>query len=287
MRQLEVKIPALVGNVRAVLGVSTTRPLAPLRPFHFVRHLAVQAFGGANRLGEKLGIAVASACIVGEKALQTEIETAALTRAGSFDLKVLNDAENQPQPADAVALDREGFDLPQTRTMLDKPIVHTVDPDCASCPCPLPVGLCLVLVPLDDFVSRLWEGEGFVLLRLLELRATFRQPVEEPLIGIVYATTYLLTDLRMQIAPQGEPLGFPQFQDVAVHPVQRDGLPGESVVATLQGNEVIPRRRGDKEFVSQLPVLLIDAVQTVFIHLADGDRITHAPIPKLSESWWA
>jgi hypothetical protein len=44
----------------------------------------------------------------------------------------------------------------------------------------------------------------------------------------------------------------------------------------LQSDEVIPDGRGNKQFMPQLPVFLVGAVQTVFVHLANGDRMTHA-----------
>jgi hypothetical protein len=61
-----------------------------------------------------------------------------------------------------------------------------------------------------------------------------------------------------------------------VHLVKRDVLSGQAIVAPLQNNEVIPYRRRSKQLVPQLPILLVSALQTVFVQLANYRRMVHA-----------
>jgi hypothetical protein len=80
----------------------------------------------------------------------------------------------------------------------------------------------------------------------------------------------------VQSLPQREPLRFSQLQDVLVHTVKGDVLSSQAVVAPLKRDEVIPHGGRDQQLVPQLPILLVSAVQTVFVQLANGDRIAHA-----------
>src|SRR5258708_9186756 len=95
----------------------------------------------------------------------------------------------------------------------------------------------LVLCPANrdgvtlHLVARLGEGERSVLLGLPEFGAALRQSLEETLIGIVYAPTYVLATLRVQVLPQSETAGLAQLQHVDVHVVQRNVLSGQSLLA--------------------------------------------------------
>jgi len=44
----------------------------------------------------------------------------------------------------------------------------------------------------------------------------------------------------------------------------------------LEGDEVIPHRRRDKQLMPQLPIFLVSAEKSVFVHLVKGDRVAHA-----------
>jgi hypothetical protein len=109
-------------------------------------------------------------------------------------------------------------------------------------------------------VARLREGERAVLFRLSELRTAFCQSFEKTLVGIIDATTHVLTDLRVQITPRSEAAQNQALQNVCVHVVTRDVFSGQAVVAPLQGNEVIPDSRGDKQLVPQLAIFFVAAV---------------------------
>jgi hypothetical protein len=61
-----------------------------------------------------------------------------------------------------------------------------------------------------------------------------------------------------------------------VHLVKRAVLSRQTLAAPLQRDEVIPHGGRDQQLVPQLPILLVSAVQTVFVQLANGDRIAHA-----------
>jgi hypothetical protein len=271
MRQLEVKVTALVCHVRAVLGIRPPRSFPAFRSIPLARQLTIEALGLADGLREKLWVAIASAFVVGQERFQTEVESADFTRAGWFDLQFLNDAEHKPQPSDLIPLDGERLDLPAHLAVLDELVPHTVNRDRTA----------------FDFVAGLRERERRIAPRLSELRRTFRQFVEEALVSIVNASAHVLTDLRVQIAPQGEPLCFTQLQDVLIHLMQRDIFSGEAVVAFLERDEVIPHRRRNKQLMPQLSIFLVSAVQTVLVHLANSDRIAHALTAPLSECWWA
>jgi len=112
---------------------------------------------------------------------------------------------------------KTSHNLPTDLTMLDKPVLPTVDAD----------GVALQLV------ARLREGERAVLLRLPELRGMRCQFVEEALIARVDALAYLLTTLRVQVLPAHEAYTPAQFQNMLVHLVQADVLARQSVVALL------------------------------------------------------
>ena len=109
------------------------------------------------------------------------------------------------------------------------------------------------------------EGERAIFLRFPELRTAFRQTLKEALVGVIHATAYILADLRMKVSPQGKTSGLAKFQNVGIHPVQADVFARQAIAAPLKGNEVIPHGRGDKEFVPQLAIFLIAAVQSIFV----------------------
>ena|SRR5690606_39096596 len=271
MRQLEVEITALVCHVRAVLGIRPPRSFPAFRSIPLARQLTIEALGLADGLREKLWVAVASAFVIGQERAQTKIESADFTRAGCFDLKFLDHAEDQPQPPNRIALDGEGFNLPADLAVLHKLVLRSINRNGAA----------------FDFVTGLRERERRIAPRLSELRRTFRQFVEEALVSIVNASAHVLTDLRVQITPEREPPRFPQLEDVLVHVMKRDVLSGEAVVTFLERDEVIPHRRRNKQLMPQLPIFLVSAVQTVLVHLANSDRIAHALTAPLSEGWWA
>jgi hypothetical protein len=58
--------------------------------------------------------------------------------------------------------------------------------------------------------------------------------------------------------------------------VKRDVLSRQTVAAPLKRDEVIPHGGRDQQLVPQLPIFLVSAVQSVFVHLANGVRIAHA-----------
>jgi hypothetical protein len=91
----------------------------------------------------------------------------------------------------------------------------------------------------------------------------------------------------MQLSPQCVALGLTQFQDVDIHPLKGAVFTRQAIVTPLQGDEMIPDGGGDKEFMPQLLVLLVAAVQTILVGFADFDYACHALTPRRLESWWA
>src|SRR5690606_3233956 len=137
----------------------------------------------------------ASAFIVGEKRFQTKVKAAAFTRAGLLDLKLLNNAEEQPPLPDSITLDSERLDLPQNRSMLNKPVTLITDPDHPSRSCVFVIVFRLVEVVFHQRVAALRKGERAVPLRLPKLWWTFCQLVEETLVSVIHSCTHILTGL--------------------------------------------------------------------------------------------
>src|SRR5262245_25703026 len=104
----------------------------------------------AKPLPVELWTGVTSALIINQKIFQAEVEAAALTRAGFRHDQFLDDAKDQPQPAHAIALDGQCFDLPCNRAVSDELVFGSVNGD----------GVAL------DLVARLGEGERGIFLRL-------------------------------------------------------------------------------------------------------------------------
>jgi hypothetical protein len=255
--QVEVVVTAFVGDVALVLRQGTASLLVAVGAFDFTRQFTIQPPRFAKALLEKLRAVVANALIVHEKVLQPKIETAALTRAGFGDCDLLKDAEDKPQPAYAIPLDGQRFDLTAYLTVLDELVLGPANRD----------GVTL------HRVARLREGERGVFLGFPEFRPTFRQALEETLVGIIHAAAHILAALRVQVLPQCKALRSAQLQNVGGHAIVGDVLASQPVVASLQGDEVVPDGRRDKYLVSQLAVFLVAAIQAVFVRFPNFDRI--------------
>ena len=254
MCQLEMMLTALVGNISAVLGKYPLRSFVAMRSLNLTRQLTVERACFADILREELRIGVSSPFVVNEESFQPEIKSAAFTRAGFENDLFLNDAENEPQPADWIALDGERLDQSAYLTVLHKLVLRAVNRE-------------RIAVQL---VARLRESERRILARPFELRTSFRQPLKEALVGIIHAPTHVLANLRVQVLPQHKRRALSQLQDVLVHVVQRDVFSGQAVVASLEGDEMIPDRRGDKQLVSQATILLVAAIEAVLVHFLDN-----------------
>jgi hypothetical protein len=269
MRQLEMMVAPFVGDVGAVLCQRSPRSFVAVRAFDFTRKLAVQLAGFADTLREKLRAGIGSTFIIGQEGFEAKVEAAAFTRAGFANDPLLNHAEDQPQPPDGIAFDGERFDFAAHLAMFHKFVDRSVNRDG------------VILNP----IARLRESEGRVFLRLPELGSAFGKSSEKALVGIVHTPTDILAGLRVQILPQGKALGVAQFQDMVIHPSQRNVLLREAIVAPLQGDEVVPDRRRDKNLVSQLAIFFIAAIQAVLVGFADFDYACHALTPTRLEGW--
>jgi hypothetical protein len=82
----------------------------------------------------------------------------------------------------------------------------------------------------------------------------------------------------MEVLPERKALRFAQLQDVLVHVMQGDIFPAQTVVAALQCDEVVPTRGGDKDFVAQLAVTFVAAVEAIFVGFANLNSLIH-PLP--------
>ena len=253
MCQLEMMLTALVGNISAVLGKYPLRSFVAMRSLNLTRQLAIEAACFAEVLSEKLRTGRGLSLIVGEKCFQTKIESAAFTRAGFENDLFLNDTENEPQPTHWIALDGQRLNLPADLAVLHKLVGRAVYCETVA----------------FQLVAGLREGERRILARFLELRTTLRQPLKKALVGIIHAPTHVLANLRVQVQPQHKRRALSQLQDVLVHVVQRDVFSGQAVVASLEGDEMIPDRSGDKQLVSQATILLVAAIEAVLVHFLD------------------
>jgi len=159
--------------------------------------------------------------------------------------------------------------------MLNKPIGHAFNLQARPRSRVLLITLDFVLIEGHELIARLREGERGVFLRFAKPRTPFCQFVKEALVGIIYTPTHVLTDLRVQVAPQSEPLRLSQFEDVLIHRIERDVFARQAVVTPLEGDEVIPHRRRNKQLMPQPPIFLVGAEKSVFVHLVNGDRIVH------------
>src|SRR5206468_3738116 len=117
------------------------------------------------------------------------------TRAGFSNDHRFKDAENQPQSPDSIAFNGEGLDNAVHRrylavhlTMLNESVLRTIHNDRVSL----------------YRVAGLREGKRTILLCFPEARATLRQSAKKALIALIHSAAHILTDLRMQILPQGK-----------------------------------------------------------------------------------
>src|SRR5262249_41756995 len=107
--------------------------------------------------GVEQGAVIGSALVIDQKALQAEVEAAALTRTGFRHDHLLKDAEYEPQAAHLIAFDRQGLDATGHLAVPDELVPGLTNRD--------GIGF--------DTVARLGKGERGVLLGLPELGTAF------------------------------------------------------------------------------------------------------------------
>jgi len=124
--------------------------------------------------------------------------------------------------------------------MLNKPIGHAFNLQARPRSRVLLIVLDFVLIEGHELITGLREGERGVIFRLAKPWTPFCQ------------------------------------EDVLIHRIERNVFPHQTVVTSLEGDEVIPHRRRNKQLMPQLPIFLVGAEKSVFVHLVKGDRIAHA-----------
>jgi len=96
MCQLKVMVTPLISNVRAVFCQRPSRPFAAMRSFHLTGQLAVKFTRLTKIVSEELRAGTGTSFIVREKRFESEVETAAFTRAGFGDTHGFLNAEDHP-----------------------------------------------------------------------------------------------------------------------------------------------------------------------------------------------
>ncbi len=163
MRQLEVVISPLVGKMRLMLCQCAPGTLVVIGAFDFARQVTTQLPRFAQVLLVELWILVANVLVIHEKILQSEVETAALTRAGFGNDDLLKDTEHEPQPTHLISLDRQGFNLSAYRAMFHKLVLGPANGDGIG----------------RHLIARLRKGERGILPGFLKPGATLRQLIEK------------------------------------------------------------------------------------------------------------
>ena len=253
MSQLEMMLKPFVGNVRTMFGKRSHRAFVSVRPFDLARKVSIQLAGLTDILCEILRAGIACVFVVNQEGFESEVESAAFTRAGCSNDHLLIDSEYKPQPAHSIALDHQRFHLPLDFPVQNKFVFHAINCDGIA----------------TQFIARLWEGERGILDSLPKLWAALCQSFEETHICVVHTQNNILANLRVQIHPKRKPLRPAQFQNMLSHLVQGDIFPAQGVVPSLQSDEVIPNCRSNKYLMSQCAVFLITSVHSIFVLLVD------------------
>jgi hypothetical protein len=113
------------------------------------------------------------------------------------------------------------------------------------------------------------ESERGIFCGLPEFWAPLRHSFEEAHVRIIHTQYNLLTDLRMQVYPQGKPLSPSQLQNMLSHLVQGNVFPAQVVIAPLKSHKMIPDRGSNKYLMSQCAVFLIASVHSIFVLLVN------------------
>ena len=164
-----------------------------------------------------VGMLIGAAFTVGQECLQPKVsirdaspETAHVTGADHDGFGyLLNHGKANPQLPQVILLDGHGLDVASDRSRQTERVG---------------IPLNLNLIATQQLPACLLEGEGFVLLRLLERRSAhlhLRAPrlvVEEALIGLVLPLGKLLHSLTADLLPEGNALTSPQLAQMTLQP---------------------------------------------------------------------
>lgn len=254
MRQFPMCIPAFV---RYTLMRFRQPPfcLAPIvRPLLLAAQLSIQA-GDLIQFGpEKLGAVVFVALMVGQECLKSKVEAADVIRAGFVHFGRFHDhRETYPQMTQVIPFDRHRLDVALNRPGKGEFVRRAVDDDTIT-----------TLV----FPSCLLQCEAAVFIDLPEAWATVSWPLtslvgEEALVRLVVPLHQFLNCLAAYHLPEGKPWrAAAQLCQMALHVVAADVLAGQTVVAPLQGNHVVPNDTSDVNTLIQplVAAIVVEAV---------------------------
>jgi hypothetical protein len=201
--------------------------------------------------------------VVGEKSLQPKIEAREFTRRDPlWTFNCLHHPKKQPQPSSGIPFDGQRLDGPLYLTMLHVLVGTPAD---------------LNPMAVQQFPARRFEREGLALAHLLVFRRALRQVLEKAQVAFIQTFQNVLNCLRTELLPENIAGGFaPKFSDVRLEWGQRDVLSGETVVAFLQSQRMIPDRSGNVDLLVQILIALVGTIELVLVGSADSARIAHA-----------
>ena len=195
MRQLEVEVPAQIGNALIRPSESEFGLVPVSAAIDFARELAVQTGDFFQRCLEILRHVVCPALVVSQKRFQPEIETGDFIRPGCKFRHFDDDREAEIQIAESIALDRDRLDLPVDLAVFDELEIMPTYP---------------YTVAAEQFPTGLIaEREGRVLLDFLEARQPHlwsfpTLPGKGTLVGFVLALENILYRLAARYAPEAK-----------------------------------------------------------------------------------
>ncbi len=267
MGQLEEPVAALPGNTtmstrKAIFGIV---PVA--RAFDLAAQFAVESSNVPLPFTEEQRRFDAAAVTEGQEGFQSEVHT---NRVHYFRVLVgalvfLNDRETKPEVAAAIPLDGDGFDYTfPTETGgygagKDEFVSTLTDSDSVAA----------FVLP-----SRLCEGKAAVLGALLEtrqpdVRSLTSNAIEERLVGQIQSLYHHLSSLRAHLVPVSKASLLLQLREVSLEIIVARILAIQTVVATTQGDMVVPYLRGVLNAPCQKAIVpvLIEAIFERTSHL--------------------